>query len=78
MALYRVSSACLVTSLRDGMNLVAYEFIACQATSACFECMLRAHATDVRVCGTRRRGQRRACSSCPSSLGRLRRLAPDV
>ncbi|KAK9893591.1 glycosyltransferase family 20 protein [Cystobasidium minutum MCA 4210] len=29
-ALYAVSDACLVSSTRDGMNLVAYEFIACQ------------------------------------------------
>ncbi len=30
MALYRVSAACVVSSLRDGMNLVAYEYVACQ------------------------------------------------
>ena len=29
-ALYRVCDVCLVTSLRDGMNLVSYEYIACQ------------------------------------------------
>ncbi|GAA5946468.1 hypothetical protein JCM3765_000256 [Sporobolomyces pararoseus] len=29
-ALYKVSDACLITSTRDGMNLVAYEYIACQ------------------------------------------------
>ncbi|GAA5862340.1 hypothetical protein JCM3774_002484 [Rhodotorula dairenensis] len=29
-ALYTVSDACLITSTRDGMNLVAYEYIACQ------------------------------------------------
>ncbi|CAO1627939.1 unnamed protein product [Parajaminaea phylloscopi] len=29
-ALYAVSDACLVTSTRDGMNLVSYEYIACQ------------------------------------------------
>ncbi|GAA5918668.1 hypothetical protein JCM6882_004181 [Rhodosporidiobolus microsporus] len=29
-ALYAVSDACLITSTRDGMNLVAYEYIACQ------------------------------------------------
>lgn len=29
-ALYHVSEACLITSLRDGMNLVAYEYVACQ------------------------------------------------
>ena len=29
-ALYRVADVCLVTPLRDGMNLVAKEFIACQ------------------------------------------------
>ncbi|KAK4055065.1 Trehalose-6-P synthase/phosphatase complex synthase subunit [Microbotryomycetes sp. JL221] len=29
-ALYAVSDACLITSSRDGMNLVAYEYIACQ------------------------------------------------
>lgn len=29
-ALYAVSDACLVSSTRDGMNLVSYEYIACQ------------------------------------------------
>lgn len=29
-ALYAVSDLCLVTSTRDGMNLVSYEYIACQ------------------------------------------------
>lgn len=29
-ALYAVSDACLVSSTRDGMNLVAYEYISCQ------------------------------------------------
>ncbi|GAA5995751.1 alpha,alpha-trehalose-phosphate synthase (UDP-forming) TPS1 [Rhodotorula paludigena] len=32
-ALYTVSDACLITSTRDGMNLVAYEYIACQRDS---------------------------------------------
>lgn len=31
LSLYAMSDVCLVTSLRDGMNLVAYEYIACQA-----------------------------------------------
>lgn len=31
LALYAMSDVCLVTSTRDGMNLVAYEYIACQA-----------------------------------------------
>lgn len=30
IALYAVSDVCLVTSTRDGMNLVSYEYIACQ------------------------------------------------
>ncbi|KAG9038736.1 Trehalose-6-P synthase/phosphatase complex synthase subunit [Tulasnella sp. UAMH 9824] len=30
VALYAVSDVCLVTSTRDGMNLVSYEYIACQ------------------------------------------------
>nr|POE93561.1 alpha,alpha-trehalose-phosphate synthase [udp-forming] 1 [Quercus suber] len=30
IALYAVSDVCLVSSTRDGMNLVAYEYIACQ------------------------------------------------
>ncbi|KAG9010063.1 Trehalose-6-P synthase/phosphatase complex synthase subunit [Tulasnella sp. 427] len=30
LALYAVSDVCLVTSTRDGMNLVSYEYIACQ------------------------------------------------
>jgi len=29
-ALYRVADVCLITSIRDGMNLVSYEFVACQ------------------------------------------------
>lgn len=29
-ALYRASDACLVTSIRDGMNLVCMEYVACQ------------------------------------------------
>ncbi|PWN92498.1 Alpha,alpha-trehalose-phosphate synthase [Acaromyces ingoldii] len=29
-ALYAISDACLVSSTRDGMNLVSYEYIACQ------------------------------------------------
>jgi trehalose-6-phosphate synthase len=29
-ALYAVSDVCLVTSIRDGMNLVSYEYVACQ------------------------------------------------
>ncbi|KAH9463120.1 hypothetical protein MJO28_008750 [Puccinia striiformis f. sp. tritici] len=29
-ALYAISDACLVTSPRDGMNLVSYEYVACQ------------------------------------------------
>ncbi|GAB4137126.1 MAG: bifunctional alpha,alpha-trehalose-phosphate synthase (UDP-forming)/trehalose-phosphatase [Planctomycetota bacterium] len=31
VALYRYASVCLVTPVRDGMNLVAQEFVACQA-----------------------------------------------
>ena len=30
IALYAVSDVCLVSSTRDGMNLVAYEYMACQ------------------------------------------------
>ncbi|KAI8870678.1 hypothetical protein GQ42DRAFT_121901, partial [Ramicandelaber brevisporus] len=30
VSLYAVADACLVTSTRDGMNLVSYEYIACQ------------------------------------------------
>ena len=30
-ALYSITDVALVTSLRDGMNLVSYEFVACQA-----------------------------------------------
>ena len=30
-ALYALSDVCLVASTRDGMNLVAYEYVACQA-----------------------------------------------
>ncbi|SPO21018.1 probable TPS1 - alpha,alpha-trehalose-phosphate synthase, 56 KD subunit [Ustilago trichophora] len=33
-ALYAISDACLVTSTRDGMNLVSYEYIACQEERA--------------------------------------------
>ncbi|KAI5304712.1 Trehalose-6-P synthase/phosphatase complex synthase subunit, partial [Ascosphaera pollenicola] len=31
IALYAVSDVCVVSSTRDGMNLVSYEYIACQA-----------------------------------------------
>ena len=30
VALYHVADVCIVTSLRDGMNLVSYEYVACQ------------------------------------------------
>jgi trehalose 6-phosphate synthase/phosphatase len=30
VALYRIADACLVSSTRDGMNLVSYEYITCQ------------------------------------------------
>jgi trehalose 6-phosphate synthase len=30
IALYAASDVCLVSSTRDGMNLVSYEYIACQ------------------------------------------------
>ena len=30
VALYNISSVCYVTSLRDGMNLVSYEYVSCQ------------------------------------------------
>lgn len=30
LALYASSSVCLITSIRDGMNLVSYEYIVCQ------------------------------------------------
>ena len=33
VSLYSVSAACVVTSLRDGMNLVSYEYVICQAQS---------------------------------------------
>ncbi|KAL8108230.1 alpha,alpha-trehalose-phosphate synthase [UDP-forming] 1-like [Apium graveolens] len=33
-ALYAITDVALVTSLRDGMNLVSYEFIACQAQAS--------------------------------------------
>ena len=31
VSLYSLADACMVTSLRDGMNLVSYEYVACQA-----------------------------------------------
>jgi trehalose-6-phosphate synthase len=30
VALYAVADACIVSSTRDGMNLVSYEYITCQ------------------------------------------------
>ena len=33
-ALYAITDVALVTSLRDGMNLVSYEYVACQADNA--------------------------------------------
>lgn len=34
VALYRLAAVCLVTPVRDGMNLVAQEFVACQAAES--------------------------------------------
>ena len=31
VALYAVSDSCIVASTRDGMNLVSFEYVACQA-----------------------------------------------
>lgn len=33
-ALYAVTDVAMVTSLRDGMNLVSYEYVACQTDNA--------------------------------------------
>ena len=33
-ALYAITDVLLVTSLRDGMNLVSYEYVACQVDNA--------------------------------------------
>jgi len=33
-ALYAITDVALVTSLRDGMNLVSYEYVACQSDNA--------------------------------------------
>ena len=33
-ALYAITDVLLVTSLRDGMNLVSYEYVACQSDNA--------------------------------------------
>lgn len=33
-ALYAITDVLLVTSLRDGMNLVSYEYVACQIDNA--------------------------------------------
>ena len=30
LALYAISDVCIVTSTRDGMNLVSFEYVACQ------------------------------------------------
>jgi trehalose-6-phosphate synthase len=30
VALYRAADCMIITSVRDGMNLMAYEFVACQ------------------------------------------------
>ena len=32
LALYAISDVCVVASTRDGMNLVSFEYIACQQT----------------------------------------------
>lgn len=32
-ALYKIADACVVSSTRDGMNLVSYEYVACQQES---------------------------------------------
>ncbi|XP_059439658.1 alpha,alpha-trehalose-phosphate synthase [UDP-forming] 1-like [Corylus avellana] len=46
-ALYAITDVALVTSLRDGMNLVSYEFVACQASNK-----------GVLILSEKRRGQR--------------------
>lgn len=33
-ALYAITDVCIITSLRDGMNLVSYEYVACQSKNA--------------------------------------------
>ena len=37
-ALYAITDVLLVTSLRDGMNLVCYEYVACQSDNAGARC----------------------------------------
>ena len=44
-ALYAVTDIALVTSLRDGMNLVSYEYVACQSDNA----GTRTHSTIVGI-----------------------------
>lgn len=40
VALYAVTDVCLVTSLRDGMNLVSFEYVACQRNKpGVFNCL---------------------------------------
>ena len=38
-ALYAITDVALVTSLRDGMNLVSYEYVACQSDNAGEACL---------------------------------------
>ena len=78
VALYRLADVCVVTSLRDGMNLVSYEYVACQVGSPsppaspphlpCISPASRLHLA-------RWAAPRRGCSCSPSSPAPRRRSA---
>lgn len=43
VALYRAADCMIITSVRDGMNLMAYEFVACQKVRTALLCLRTLH-----------------------------------
>jgi hypothetical protein len=72
-ALYAVSDACLVTSTRDGMNLVSCrDMTRCTATLTLSAGVLRVHCVPGRA--QRRHDPVRVCWRCPVSHAKCRCL----
>jgi trehalose-6-phosphate synthase len=43
-ALYAVSDVCVISSIRDGLNMVSYEYVACQNSSTAGVLMMSLYA----------------------------------
>lgn len=48
-ALYAVSDVCIISSIRDGLNMVSYEYIACQNSSTAGVLMMSYYAGAVKT-----------------------------